>query len=249
MKDQSVETSPRASARIAGALYLIVIVAGIFTELFVRGRLIDYGDAAATASNILAHEQLYRVGFVAGILYLACNIPLTVIFYELFRVVNRSLALLVAFFSLVGTALESVSLLFHFAPLALLGGADYLAAFATEQLHALALLSLKLRAVTFLTDLVFFAFYCLAIGYLIFRSTFLPRILGVLMGIAGLSYLTHSLTTFLTPRFASSLVPYILLPCLVAEASLCLWLLARSVNVRKWEERAGLRGGSGAHAS
>lgn len=248
MNDWTVGDAPRASARIAGALYLIVIVLGIFAELFVRVRLIDFDDGAATASNILAHEQLYRAGFVAGIICLACNIPLAVIFYELFNVVNRSLARLVAFFTLLGTAVEGVSLLFYSAPLNLLSGKGYLASFDAEQLNTLVLVSLRLRATTFLLALSFFGFYCLGVGYLIFRSTFLPRILGVLMGIAGLSYLTHSLTTFLVPRFASSLVPYILLPCFVAELSFCLWLLARGVNVRKWEERAGLWRGSAAHA-
>lgn len=248
MKDWTVGEAPRASARIAGALYLIVIVLGIFAELFVRGRLIDFDDGAATTSNILAHEQLYRLGFVAGIIYLACNIPLAVIFYELFNVVNRRLARVVVFFILLGTALEGVSLVFYFAPLNLLSGRGYLATFNAEELNTLVLVSLSLRATTFLTALSFFGFYCIAIGYLIFRSTFLPRILGVLMGIAGLSYLTHSLTTFLVPRFASSLVPYILLPCFVAETSFCLWLLARGVNVRKWEERAGHWRSSAAHA-
>lgn len=240
MKTRTVAEAPRGAARIAGALYLIVIVLGIFTELFVRARLIDYEDGAVTAMNILAHEPLYRAGFFAGILYLVCNVGLAVIFYELFEVVNRSLARLVAFFTLLGTAVEAVSLLFHFAPLLVLSGKPYLAAFAADQLHALVLVSLRLRATTFLTALFFFGFYCLSIGVLIFHSTFLPRIIGVLMGIAGVCYLTHSLTTFLVPDFASTLVPWILLPCFVAELSFCLWLLTLGVNVVQWNARAGV---------
>jgi Domain of unknown function (DUF4386) len=109
------QTSPRLQARIAGFLYLIIIAGGIFAEFIVRGRLVVSGDAAATAHNILAHEMLYRLGFAAELFYCACAVPLTLLFYWLFKVVSKSAALLVAFFSLVGTAVESVSLLGHFA--------------------------------------------------------------------------------------------------------------------------------------
>src|SRR5262245_34829729 len=95
--------SPRRNARIAGLLYLIVIVGGLFAELFVRGRLVVSGDAAATAHNIMAHESLYRSGFAVELFYLACNVPLSFLLYELFQVVNRKVALLALAFSLVGT--------------------------------------------------------------------------------------------------------------------------------------------------
>ena len=238
MMERIAEASPRLKARIAGLLYLIVIAGGIFTELFVRSALIVRGDAAATAANILAHEQLYRLGFAAGIIILVCNIPLAVIFYDLFKVVNRSVSLLLAFFILVGTAIESVSLLYHFAPLVLLKGGPGLSASSAEQLQALAYKSLRLQSVGWDIALVFFGFYCLAIGYLIFRSTFLPRILGVLMAIAGSSYLTNSFAGFLAPELRAHLLPYILVPCGVAELSLTLWLLVVGVNEQRWKEQA-----------
>src|SRR5437868_9203938 len=106
--------SPRSKARIAGLLYLIVIVGGLFAEIFVRGRLVVSGDPAATALNIQAHEMLYRFGFAVEVFYCACNVPLILIFYDLFKIVNRSAAVLVVLFSLIGTAIESVSLLCHF---------------------------------------------------------------------------------------------------------------------------------------
>ena len=99
--ERIAEASPRLKARIAGLLYLIIIVGGIFAEIFVRGRLVVHGDAAATAHNIVTHELLYRLGFAAEIFYCACNVPLILIFYDLFKVVNRSAALLVVFFSLM----------------------------------------------------------------------------------------------------------------------------------------------------
>jgi hypothetical protein len=242
MMERIAEASPRLKARIAGVLYLIVIVGGIFAELFVRGRLIVSGDAAATAHNILAHELLYRLGFAAGVITLACNIPLAVIFYDLLKVVNRSISLMVAFFILVGTAIESVSLLNHFAPLVLLKGGPGLSVSNAEQLHALAYKSLRLQSVGWDIALVFFGFYCLATGYLAFRSTFLPRIVGVLMAIAGSSYLTNSFAGFLAPGLRAHLLPYILVPCGVAELSLTLWLLVVGVNDQRWKEQASAAG-------
>jgi Domain of unknown function (DUF4386) len=238
MMERIAEASPRLKARIAGFLYLIVIVGGIFAEIFVRGRLIVHGNAAATAHNILAHELLYRLGFAAEIFYCSCNVPLTLIFYDLFKVVNRSVTLLLVFFSLVGTAIESVSLLGHFAPLILLGGGRHLSAFTAEQLQAWAYVSLQLFEYGFTISLVFFGFYCLSTGYLIFRSTFLPRILGALMALGGFCYVTNSFANFLSPPFAAHLLPYILLPSGVGEISLCVGLLVIGVNVQRWKEQA-----------
>jgi hypothetical protein len=177
MTDRAVQASPQIYARIAGLLYLIIIAGGLFAEAWVRERLVVSGDAAATARNILAHELLYRLGFAAGIVVCLCNLPLALIFYEFFKLVNRSLALLAAFFILVATAIESVNLLNHFAPLILLGGRRYLNVFTAEQLQALAYVSLRLQSVGYNISPAVFGFYCLVTGYLIFRSTFLPRIL------------------------------------------------------------------------
>ncbi len=235
MADYTDETSPQVAARIGGVLYLIIIVLGIFAEVFVRERLMVNGDAAATARNILAREQLYRLGFVAGIIVCICGLPLTLIFYNFFKLVNRSLALLEVFFALVTISIESVSLLNHFAPLILLSGERYLSVFNTEQLQALGYMSLVSQAVGYNLSLAVFAFDCMISGYLIFRSTFLPRILGVLLAIAGLCYLTNSLASFLSPAFARQLFPYILAPSFIGELSVCLWLLVMGVNVPKWK--------------
>jgi Domain of unknown function (DUF4386) len=238
MMERFPEASPRLKARIAGLLYLIVIVGGVFAELFVRGRLVASGDAAATAHNIVTHQLLYRSGFAVELFYCACcNVPITLIFYDLFKVVSRSAALLVVFFSLMGTAIESVSLLGHFAPLILLGGGHAMRVFTPEQLQAWSYLSLQLFDYGFGIALVFFGFYCLSLGYLIFRSTFLPRIIGVLLAIEGLCYLTNSFAQFLAPAFAARVFPF-LMASAVAEVSLCLWLLVIGVNVQRWKEQA-----------
>jgi hypothetical protein len=232
------EESPRLKARIAGGLYLIVIIAGAFHYGFVRSAMVVSADANATAANILKNELLYRLGFLAAIILLCCNVPLALIFYDLFKVVNRSLSALVAFFILVATAIETGNLLNFFAPLILLGGVHQQTAFTPEQLQSLAYMFLELQLIGFNLAAVFFAFYDLLLGYLVFRSSFLPRMLGALMVIGGLCYLTNSFATFLSPGFGAHLVPYIQLPSGVAELSLCLWLLLIGVDVPRWEKQA-----------
>ena len=230
--------SPLFKARIAGVLYLVIIVAAAFAEIFVRGRLVVSGDAAATATNILAHEQLYRLGGAADLIAFACDAAVALIFYELLKPVSGSLSLLAAFFRLMHVAIVAVNSVNHFAPLVLLGSAHFLTAFKTDQLQALALVSLRLHAQGYNIGLVFFGFHCLLIGYLICRSSFLPRILGALMAVAGACYLTNSFANFFSPAFAAHLYPYILLPGGVGELSLCLWLLVTGVNVQRWKEQA-----------
>ena len=236
--ERMAAASPRLMARIAGGLYLIIIVGGFFAIGYVPAALVVPGDAAATAHNILAHELLYRLGFVAHLINLLCNIPLALIFYELFKVVNRRLSLLVVFFTLVGTAVEAANLLNQFAPLMLLGGGHYLSVFTPEQLQALAYMSLDSQAMSYNIQQVIYTGYLLAAGYLVFRSTFLPRTVGVLLAIGALCYLTYSFAIFLSPGFAAHLVPYIQLPSLVGEGSLCLWLLVIGVNVQRWKAQA-----------
>jgi hypothetical protein len=226
------ETSPRLKARIAGVFYLLEMLTGGFAILFVGGRLFVSGDAAATATNILAHLSLFQLGFAANLIQFACYIAVTGLFYDLLRPVNRGLSLLAAFFSLVGCTIGAVSCLFYFAPVVILGGAQYLNVFKVEQLQALALMFLKLYGQCFNISFVFFGFYCLLIGYLIFRSSFLPRILGAGMAFAGLGWLT-----FLSPALAHHLVPYILAAG-IGEISLTLWLLVAGVNAQRWKEQA-----------
>ena len=223
----------RPSARITGVVYLLYFLTAILGELFLKGIVVD-GDAAATATNILAHQSLFRLGLATGLISTALYIAVTARFYELFKPVNRSLSLLAAFFSLVGCAILAFSSLFQLAPLVVLGGGPYLSVFKVEQLRALALLFLELNTEAGNICVVFFGVYCLLIGYLIFRSAFLPRILGVLMMLAGLGWLT-----FLSPPFANRLSPYNLVLGFLAELLLMLWLLVMGVNAQRWKEQAG----------
>ncbi len=230
--------APFSKARISGCFYLLTILTRMFVEISVRNRLVVSDDAVTTASNILAHESLWRWGFAGDIVAFASYIALTALLYELFKPVNRSLPLVAAFFGLGASVVQAVSSLFHLAPLVLLGGAPYLRVFTVEQLQALALVFLKLRAAAYHNiGLVFFGLYLLLVGILILRSTFLPRIVGALMVLAGLSYVL-----FLSPPLVRSLQPYILIFPGVGQISLCLWLLAMGVNAQRWKDQAGATG-------
>jgi len=238
MTDRTVETSPQLYARVGGVLYLIIIVLGIFGEAFVRDRIFVSGDAAATAANLRSLESLWRFGIATELFLLICAIALTLIFYVLLRPISKELALLAVFFNLVSLAVEAVAALDLVAALFPLGNAGYLKAFPPEQLYAMASLAIKSHSYGFGVALIFFGCTCLILGYLIFKSGFLPKALGVLMQIAGLSYLTDSFALILAPTFANRIFPAVLVPAFVGEASLCLWLLVKGVNVEKWEEKA-----------
>ena len=242
MINRAIETSPQVYARIGGVLYLIVIVIGFCNEFFVRDKLVVSGDVTATANNIRASESLWRVQIAADLILLVCAVALTLILYVLLRPVNKNLALLAVFFNIVEFPIEAVSKLFLFAALFLSGNADYLKAFEPHQLHALVNISLKLHDYGFGIDLVFFGFACLVYGYLLFRSGYFPNTLGILMAIAGLSYLTNSFTLILAPAYAGRIF-LILALALIGELSLCLWLMVKGVNVSKWNERALLASG------
>jgi Domain of unknown function (DUF4386) len=233
MTNRSTQTSPLLKARITGMFYLLTILTGIFAQGFVSGRLVVDGDAAATATNILTQEGLFQLGFAVYLIEMACQIAMTALFYELLKPVSRSLSLLAAFFGLTGCVIKTLSRVFFIAPLFVLGGAHYLSVFRTEQLQALALLFLKVNDHGAAMGLVFFGFYALLTGYLIIRSTFLPRILGVLSVLGGLGWLS-----FLYQPLGYRLFPYIAALGLIGAVSLVVWLLIFGVNEQCWKQQA-----------
>ena len=183
-------------------------------------------------------KSLWRFGIAAEFVLLISAVALALILFVLLRPVSRDLALLAVFFNLVTLAVEAVAALNLVAALFPLGNAKYLSAFQPEQLYAMATLSVKSHSYGFGVALIFFGCECLVLGYLIFRSGYLPKALGVLMQIAGLSYLTNSFALLLAPTFAGWIFPAILVPAFVGEASLCLWLLVKGVNGEKWKLQA-----------
>src|SRR6266436_10198540 len=196
MTEPITEASPRFKARIAGLFELLEALTSGFGQVIVPGMLVVSGNAAATAANILAHGSLFRLSILAALIGVACHIAWTFLFYELLKPVNRSLSLLAAFVGLVAIAIQACSSVFQLAPLIITDGGQSFSAFNVDQLRALTLMFLRFSARTFNTYLAFFGIWCVLIGYLIFKSTFMPRIIGVLEAFAGLCWLT-----FLWPPF------------------------------------------------
>jgi Domain of unknown function (DUF4386) len=240
MTDHSVETSPQVYARIGGALYLIIIGLGIFGEAFVRNRLIVSGDAATTAANITSMESLWRFGIAAEFFALICTIALAMIYFVLLKPVSKELNLLATFFRLVSIVVQAVAVLNLIAALFPLGNVASLKAFTPEQLYALTSLATKSHSYGFSVSLLFLGCTFLIHGYLIFKSGYLPKVLGILIQVAGLCYLTNGFTLILYPAVANRVFLAIIVPVFTGELSLCLWLLVKGVNVKKWNERVSL---------
>jgi hypothetical protein len=234
---QQIELSPPVLARIAGALYLIDIVLGAFGEAFIRGRIVVPGNANATAANLRSMESLWRLGIASEIFQMICVTILALILYVLLRPVSRDLALLAAFFNLMAIAIEWAYSLQLVEALFPLGNAAYLKAFTPEQLNAMAALSAKSHVYGFGIGLIAFGPFLLVAGYLIFRSGYLPKTIGVLYPIAGLAYLTNGFALILAPQFADRVFSVIAGPAFIGEASFCLWLLIKGVNMEKWNLR------------
>lgn len=233
----SFERSPQPYARICGVFYLAIILLGLFGEMFVRGALVVPGDPAATASAIAASPLLWRAGIAGDLLMHVLDVPVIVIFYLLLRPVSEGLALLSTLMNLVQTAVLAVNKLNLVAPLLLLGDAGYLKVFPAEQRDALSYLAIVAHTHGFGIGLVFFGFACLVQGWLIARSGFLPGILGLLLVLAGLSYLANSFALLLAPSLAAAMFPAVLLPAFVGELSLCLWLIVKGVDLQAWQRR------------
>jgi len=230
--------SPRSLARITGALYLVTILTGTFAQGFVSERLVVSGDAVATANNILAHKRLFEFGFTVYMIEMACQIATTALFYELLKPAGKSVSLVAAFLCLAGCTIKTFSRVFYLAPLFILAGPQYLAVFSRDQLQAFASLFLKVNDRGAGMALAFFGFYALLTGWLMIRSTFLPRALGAVSVLAGLGWLT-----FLAPSFGSPLFPYIAGFGLVGALALIAWLLIVGVNNERWREQASVAAG------
>ena len=243
MLNRPFETSPVWYARLGGVLYLAIILFGGFSEGFVNGRLMA-GDAATTAHNILTSPGLWRLGTALNLLVVLIAVPLMWIEFQLLRPVSKGLALLALLLNAVSLAVEAVSKLFQLLVLPILQSADYQQAWGPVRVALLANLALKSHDIAFNLALIFFGLTCLLNGYLIFKSGFLPAVVGILMQVAGVAYLVACLAALFAPALANQLIPAILLPPLVGELSLCLWLLIKGVDASRWHELQRLTSGS-----
>ena len=230
---RSTETSPLVYARIAGVLYLFIAVSGIFNMMFGPSSLIVLGDAATTVNNIMASESLFRLGIVNDLIAQTVGILLVLVLYKLLKPVNKNLAVLMVIFALVGIPIVMLNLLNQFAAQLLLSGANYLTVFAADQLQALVMLFLNLDEHGFFIAHIFWGLWLFPMGYLVYKSGYIPRILGILLIIAGFGYLIDFVTFFFVPSFGP-----IKMFTFIGELLLPLWLLIKGVNVKQWEKRA-----------
>lgn len=230
-------TSPQHYARAAGIAYLIIIIAGFFGEMFVRNAIVVSGDAVATTNNIIASPLLWRIGIAGDLLMHVCDVIVILALYVLLKPVHRNLILLAVFFNLIQTASLVANKLNLMLPLFLTGNASYLGAFDQHQIEALSYLSIRTHAHGFGIGLIFFGFACLIVGYLVFKSGFLPRVIGVMMVVAGFCYIFNSFTLIIAPGLGAKLYPAILIPPFIGELSFCLWLIIKGVKVDAWREK------------
>jgi hypothetical protein len=241
---QIAEASPRSMARLAGVLYLLIIVGSLMIPFAVPvpSGMMRPDMASPTADQIVASNSLRLFGGIAQLAIVACDICVALIFYQLLKPVSRSLSLLAAFFRLVFVAIASANVLNQFAPLILLTRAEYRPAFNPDQLQALALVFLRLRTIGFDIALVFFGLHCMILGYLLFKSTFFPRVLGGLLGIGGVGYVINIFAGAMPPAMRGLLFPYVVLVAGIAETVLTLWLIIVGVNASKWKVQASAAG-------
>ena len=224
------------TARIAGVLYLLLIVFGITAQV-IRSSLIVIGDAAATARNIMASEWLFRVSFMSDLFMTTCYFLFGLTLYVLLKPVNKNIALFMLLLNFFAAPIMALNMLNHYAALLLLSGADYLKVFQADQLQALAMFFLDLQNYGYLIGTIGFGFYFFPLGYLIFKSGNFPRIFGVLYIIGGFGFLIDFLTQFLFPKYAEiSMVA--LSPVVIVEISFSLWLLIKGAKIPEMQSES-----------
>jgi hypothetical protein len=228
--------SIKMAARIAGVLILMIAVFAPFSMLYVPSTLIVPGDAAATANNIMASEGLFRLGIASDSVVFLIEIVVTMLLYVLLKPVSKTLSLVAAFSRLAMTIIQGINLLNHFFVLLLLSGATYLTVFAPDQLHALVLLFLNAHESVVLIWGLFFGLHLVVLGYLVYKSGYLPKIIGVLLILASLCYLTQNFGNILLPNYKEIFASVGYLS--IVEIALPLWLLIKGVNIEQWEKRA-----------
>jgi len=224
----------QAYAKTAGALLLISFLAGGFGEAYAPAKIIAGSDAAATMENLRNHEWLLRIGFSGYLVEASCDIALVMLFYALLKPVDRYISLLAAMFGLMGTALFAAAEIFFFAPTMLSGGAGYLKAFPPDQLNAVALLSLRVFGLAAGIFMTFYGTGWILRGWLIWRSGYLPRFLGVLMTITGGAFVARNLQVVLAPATSAIWFPVMIAPGMLIFTA---WLLIKGVDEKKWRER------------
>jgi len=227
---RTIEPAQHTAARVAGFLYLLMMVTGVFAEFYARGRLIVPGDAVQTAKNIVASERLFRIGTVSNLITFAGDVILVVALYVVLKPINRNVALLAAFWRLGECAILALITLNDFAALRLLSGADYLRAFDAKQLQALAYTFVGLEGAGYLIGGVFFGLGSTVFSYLWFRSRYIPRGLAAWGIFASLVMVIVTLAIMVVPSLEAVVIPAYFAPIFIFEVTLGFWLLVKGIR-------------------
>jgi len=232
MTTRTIETSPLISARVAGFLYLMLFPAPLGL-IYIPSLLVVRGDAVATANNIMASESLFRLGMMINLIPPIIMILVVLALYQLLKFVNKSMALLMIMFVLVGAPIAMLAELNQLAVLQLLSGVDYLNVFTTSQLNVLVMFFLDLHRFGVLIAHIFWGLWLFPLGYLVFKSGFLPKILGVLLIIGCFGYVIQSFATFLLPNLKVNIIFF----TSWGELLFPLWLVIKGINLEQWKKR------------
>ena len=228
------ERSPHSLARMAGLFQVLEGTTATCGQVIILGKLYVSGNAAASAANILAHQSLFWLGFALSMIGVVCHLAWALLLYELLKPAHRRVSIFALVIMIVGCGVQALTAVLYVSPLLVLNAGGTLHALSADQLQALAYVFLRINAYAFDAYLVFFGLWCALIGFLIFRSTFMPRILGVLLAISGIGWMVY-----LAPPIANHLFfPYITVASAIGEIPLMLWLLIAGVNDERWREQA-----------
>jgi hypothetical protein len=225
--------TPNHSARLAGFLYLILIPLGFFGVAYVPELLVVPGDMAQTVSNIMASEQMFRLSSVSALLMNIVSVLLVLVLYKLLSPVGKNMAIVMVVFLLLGAGIALLNEVNHFAALTL-SGPDTIAIFTAEQSQYFVRLFLDMYEYGSYIAGIFWGLWLFPLGFLMFKSNYLPKILGILLIIAGVGYLIDSFVLFLAPHYGITIVDY----TFIGEVTITLWLLIKGVNVEQWKKRA-----------
>jgi len=238
MENRTATAAPQKFARVAGVLYLLIFFVGPFAFFMGRVGVVVPGDPAATVENLIASQSLFRLGIVAETVIVLVEIVVSAILYVLFRPVSQPLSLASALARFAQSILQAVNLFTAVPALLLLGGASYLTVFSPDQLNALVLLFSDANAFMIIIWGLIFGFHLLLLGYLVYRSGFMPRILGILLIIGAVGYLSQSYGHILMPQYDDILSTVVIVLSIPGELAFTVYLLWKGLNVEKWKERA-----------
>jgi hypothetical protein len=226
------DISPKNIARVAGILYLVVVVFGMFAYMYAFPSIIIPGDAVTTANNIMASETLYRLGFVSELILNTFWALLALALYKLLKPVNKNLAILMVILNLLGVPIGMLNALNHYAALPLLSGENYLTVFTSEQLQAKAMFFINMWEPGYDIAQIFYALFLIPLGYLVYKSGYFPKVLGVLLIISGFGGVVDTLVSALIPNFESIILTVIEIFGF-SELLFCGWLLVKGANVQQ----------------